>query len=138
MPETIFTTKKRTKIVCTIGPATSTKEKILQLIESGMDIARINFSHSNQDAHEKTFELLRDCEQESGRPLGILADLQGPKIRTGKLEKSAIELINGNKIWINNIAEFMGNEKEIGCTYPNIISDLDVDHKILIDDGKLL
>ncbi|MCC5816616.1 MAG: pyruvate kinase [Leptospira sp.] len=138
MPETILSSKKRTKIVCTIGPATSTKEKILQLIESGMDIARINFSHSNQDSHEKTFELLRECEQESGRPLGILADLQGPKIRTGKLEKSSIELVNGSNIWINNNADYIGNEKEIGCTYPNIITDLDVDHKILIDDGKLV
>lgn len=138
MSEKIINRKKRTKIVCTIGPATATKEKILQLIEAGMDIARINFSHSNHDTHEKTFDLLRDCEQESGRPLGILADLQGPKIRTGKLKNGPIELINGSRIKINNQSDFLGNEEEIGCTYPNIITDLDVDHKLLIDDGKLV
>lgn len=130
--------KKRTKVVCTIGPATASREKILQLIESGMDIARINFSHSNQDSHEKTFELLRNCEQESGRPLGILADLQGPKIRTGVVENDEIQISNGNRITINTQSDFPGNEKEIGCTYPNLISDLDVGHKILIDDGKLV
>jgi pyruvate kinase len=130
--------KKRTKIVCTIGPSTSTKEKILELIKSGMDIARINFSHSSHDSHEKTFDILRECEQVSGRPLGILADLQGPKIRTSKVINDSIELINGSKIFINNQPEFIGNEKEIGCTYINIVTDLDVDHRILIDDGKLV
>lgn len=132
------TIKKRTKIVCTIGPATASKEKILELLQSGMDIARINFSHSNHDSHEKTFDILRECEQESGRPLGILADLQGPKIRTSKVKNDSIELINGSKIFINNQPDYIGDEEEIGCTYTNIITDLDIDHKILIDDGKLV
>ncbi|WCL48242.1 pyruvate kinase [Leptospira sp. GIMC2001] len=130
--------KKKTKIICTIGPATATREKILGLIDAGMDIARINFSHSNQNSHEKTYELLRECEQESGRPLGILADLQGPKIRTTKLKEGSIQLINGKKILINNIPDFIGDESELGCTYVNLISDLDVGNRVLIDDGKLV
>lgn len=130
--------EKRTKIVCTIGPATSTKEQILSLVQAGMDIARINFSHSTQDNHEKTYELLRECEQESGKPIGILADLQGPKIRTGKLKNDSLELLNGSKITINNQSDFIGDSNEIGCTYENLIMDLEVGHKVLVDDGKLV
>lgn len=129
---------KRTKIVCTIGPATSTKEQILSLIQAGMDIARINFSHSTQDNHEKTYDLIRECEQELGKPIGILADLQGPKIRTGKLKEDSLELKNGSKITINNQADFIGSIDEIGCTYANLILDLEVGHKVLVDDGKLV
>jgi len=131
-------TGKRTKIVCTIGPATSTKEQLLSLIQAGMDVARINFSHSTQDNHEKTYDLIRECEQESGKPIGILADLQGPKIRTSKLKGDSLELINGSKITINNQADFLGNIDEIGCSYSNIILDLEAGHKLLVDDGKLV
>lgn len=130
--------KKRTKIVCTIGPASADEKTILELIESGMDMARLNFSHSTHDYHKKVFEMLRLCEQKSGRPLGILADLQGPKIRTGKLVNGPIELKTGDKIYINADSNFPGTKEEIGCTYPNIIFDLEKDHRVLIDDGKLL
>jgi pyruvate kinase len=138
MSESILSSPvKRTKIVCTIGPATSSKERILALIQAGMDIARINFSHSSQDSHEKTYELIRECEQDSGRPIGILADLQGPKIRTSKLVGDSIELVNGAKIKINNHGDFLGTHHEIGCTYPNLVLDLEIGHRVLIDDGKL-
>ncbi|MEM7181806.1 MAG: pyruvate kinase [Spirochaetota bacterium] len=130
-------TKKKTKIVCTIGPTSNSEEMITRLIASGMDIARMNFSHSTHEQHKKIFETLRFCEQKSGRAIGILADLQGPKIRTGKLKDGPFELKTGDTIWINDQADFPGTPEEIGCTYKNIILDLEENHKVLIDDGKL-
>lgn len=129
---------KKTKIVCTIGPASSSEKQIWELIEAGMDIARLNFSHSDHNSHRKVFDTIRRCEQKAKRPIGILADLQGPKIRTGKLKDGPFELHNGDQIKINNKADFPGTKEEIGCTYPNIVSDLDINHKVLIDDGKIL
>ncbi|MBE7412050.1 MAG: pyruvate kinase [Leptospiraceae bacterium] len=133
-----YSSNKRTKIVCTIGPASSDEKTIMELLNAGMDVARMNFSHSTHESHKKTFELLRLCEQKSGRPLGILADLQGPKIRTGKISTGPIELKVGDQIFINNDPNFPGTKEEIGCTYQKIIEDLEIDNKVLIDDGKLV
>ncbi len=108
------------------------------MIESGMDVARLNFSHSTQDTHEKTYELLREAERETGRPLGIIADLQGPKIRTGKLKNSEIHLQKGERIQITSRDDFEGDAEMIGCTYKNLIADLKPGHRVLIDDGKLI
>ncbi|MCE9500308.1 MAG: pyruvate kinase [Leptospira sp.] len=129
---------KKTKIVCTIGPASASEDVITALIEAGMDVARMNFSHSDHSTHKKTFDLLRKCEEKAGRTIGILGDLQGPKIRTGKFQSGPVELRTGDKITINTLADFPGTKEEIGCTYPNLISDLDVGHKVIIDDGKLV
>lgn len=137
MPEDDKIPNKRTKIICTIGPASANRETILNLIYSGMDLARMNFSHSTHDYHKEIFELLRECEQESGKSIGILADLQGPKIRTGKLGTGPLELKSGDQIAINNKSDFLGTREEIGCTYQYILNDIDVGHKLLIDDGKL-
>lgn len=128
---------KRTKIVCTIGPSSNSKEVILKMLKAGMDIARINFSHSNQGEHEKTYELLRECEQIHGRPLGILADLQGPKIRTGSIPNQKLDLNAGDRIIITT-KEPPLHPNHITCTYKNLIHDLDIGHRVLIDDGKLL
>ncbi len=127
---------KRTKIICTIGPSSAKKETILDLIYSGMDLARMNFSHATHDYHREIYELLRECEEEAGVPIGILADLQGPKIRTGKL-KEPVDLKPGDRIFINNKADFVGDRNEIGCTYNYILNDIDVGHRFLVDDGKL-
>ncbi|MDF3820610.1 pyruvate kinase [Leptospira sp. 96542] len=137
MPEERKIPLKRTKIICTIGPASANRETILSLIYSGMDLARMNFSHSTHDYHKEVFELLRECEQETGSSLGILADLQGPKIRTGKLKSGPVELKSGDLISINHIADFPGTKDEIGCTYQYILNDIEPGHKLLVDDGKL-
>lgn len=128
---------KKTKIICTIGPASKDETVITKLIEAGMDISRMNFSHSTHAEHKKVFDTIRICEQRSGRPIGILADLQGPKIRTGKLQEGFIDLKVGDKIWINTQNDFIGNKEEISTTYTNFIKDVDVGHKVLIDDGKI-
>lgn len=129
---------KKTKIVCTIGPASSDENVIMQLIEAGMDIARMNFSHSTHVEHKKVFDTIRICEQRSGRPIGILADLQGPKIRTGKMKDGQIEVRTGDKIWINTIPDYLGTKEEISTTYQNFVKDVDIGHKVLIDDGKIV
>jgi pyruvate kinase len=128
---------KKTKIVCTIGPASKEESMITQLIEAGMDIARMNFSHSTHAEHKKVFDAIRICEQRSGRPIGILADLQGPKIRTGKLKDGPFDLRAGDKIWLNILPDYLGTKEEISTTYPNFIKDVDLGHKVLIDDGKI-
>ncbi|TGK31715.1 pyruvate kinase [Leptospira gomenensis] len=129
---------KKTKIVCTIGPASSSEETILSILKSGMDIARMNFSHGSHESHKRVYDTLRKCEQISGSPLGIMADLQGPKIRTGKLKLNSILLHKDQEIEIVPDAEFQGDEHKIGCTYPNLIQDIQVGDRILIDDGKLV
>ncbi|MCB1176896.1 MAG: pyruvate kinase [Leptospiraceae bacterium] len=128
---------KKTKIVCTIGPASRDEKMIMDLIDAGMDIARMNFSHSTHSDHKKIFDTLRFCEQKSGRPLGILADLQGPKIRTGKMKDGPFELHIGDKIWVNTQEDFLGSKEEINTTYSNFVKDVQVGHKVLIDDGKI-
>lgn len=130
-------TDKKTKIICTIGPATSSREMIQKLAEAGMDIARINFSHGDHSTHEKIYGHIRAVEKKIGRPLGILADLQGPKIRTTALKVAPFILNTGDEIWINNDPDFKGDRFELGCTYQYIVNDIQVDEKLLIDDGKL-
>jgi pyruvate kinase len=129
---------KKTKIVCTIGPASNTEEMITKLIEAGMDIARMNFSHSTHSEHKKVFEAIRICEQRAGRPIGILADLQGPKIRTGVLKDGPFDLIPGDTIYLNTQPDFLGTREEISTVYTNIINDVEIGHKVLIDDGKIV
>ncbi len=131
-------TNKKTKIVCTIGPASSSEKTISDLIEAGMDVARMNFSHSDHSSHKKVFDTLRICEQRSGRPVGILADLQGPKIRTGKMKDGPFDVHPGDRIYINTKNDFLGSKEEISTTYKNLITDIEVGHKVLIDDGKIL
>jgi pyruvate kinase len=129
---------KKTKIVCTIGPSSKDEATISKLIDAGMDIARMNFSHSTHAEHRKVFDTLRICEHRSGRPLGILADLQGPKIRTGKLKSGPFDINTGDTIFLNIQKDFLGSREEISTTYANIINDVEVGHKILIDDGKIV
>lgn len=129
---------KKTKIVCTIGPASNTEEMITKLIDAGMDIARMNFSHSTHSEHKKVFEAIRICEQRAGRPIGILADLQGPKIRTGVLKDGPFDLHPGDTIYLNTQSDFLGTREEISTVYTNIINDVEIGHKVLIDDGKIV
>src|SRR5688572_19832359 len=86
---------RRAKIVCTLGPATRTPEMIGGLIDAGMDVARLNFSHGDYDSHAQTLRMVRAEAQKRGRAVGILQDLQGPKIRVGKFASGAVELVPG-------------------------------------------
>ncbi len=128
---------RRAKIVCTLGPASSSQEMLEKLIHAGMDVARLNFSHGTHADHLATIERLRAAQLKVRKPVGILGDLQGPKIRTGKLENGAVELIEGKEISITMSETFLGNVDLIGTTYLHLAADVNVGDRILLDDGLL-
>lgn len=128
---------KRTKIVATIGPATSDKETLSRMIDEGMNVARMNFSHGAHSDHEKVVEILREIDQEKGTHTAILADLQGPKIRIGDVENNGVALVNGENI---NIVckEILGTAEAVGTNYSSFAKDVEAGEKVLLDDGKLM
>jgi pyruvate kinase len=126
----------KTKIVCTIGPATSTPEMIEKLITAGMNVTRINFSHGEQETHGKTIEMIRNVAKKMGVDIAILADLQGPKIRTNRFPGGSIKLEKGAQIKIV-ASKDDGSEGIITTTFTNIITDAAEGDRILMDDGLL-
>lgn len=127
---------RKTKIICTIGPAVSEPQMLRRLADAGMDMARLNFSHGNHAEFEKTISVLREIEEEKGRPIGIMADIQGPKIRVGKLPKGQISIETGGKIRIVS-AEKTSKEDEIPTTYKELVNDVGPGKRILLDDGLM-
>ena len=127
---------KRTKIVATLGPASSKKEVLLSMIKAGVDVCRLNFSHGKQEDHLKTIEIIREINSKYKTHVGILADLQGPKIRIGMVQDGGIHLINGNQIEITT-NELIGNDKQIYITYDSFPKDVRAGEVILLDDGKI-
>ncbi len=127
---------KRTKIVATLGPASSSKETLLSMIKAGVDVCRLNFSHGSQEDHQKVIDTIREINKQYKTNVGMLADLQGPKIRIGKVKEGGIQLINGSRIEITT-NELIGNEKQIYITYQNFPKDVRAGEIILLDDGKL-
>jgi pyruvate kinase len=128
---------RRAKIVCTLGPASLNQEMLEQLLASGMDVARLNFSHGSHEQHAKTIEMLRAASLKVRKAVGILGDLQGPKIRTGRLTDGAIELKEGAEFSITTDESVPGTEKIVSTTYPHLASDVNVGDRILLDDGLL-
>lgn len=126
---------RRTKIVATIGPASSSPEMIRQLISAGMDVARLNFSHGNYDDHAKVIQTLRSVSGELNRPVTILQDLQGPKIRVGKLGGKVIPLVGGQKVTIVPENEFNGEPGVIPVDYPFVAEEAKPGMQILLADG---
>ncbi|WP_207424524.1 pyruvate kinase [Desertivirga brevis] len=127
---------KRTKIVATLGPASSPKETLLSMIKAGVDVCRLNFSHGSQEDHQKVIDTIREINRQYKTNVGILADLQGPKIRIGKVKEGGIQLVNGSRIEITT-NELIGDEKQIYITYQNFPKDVRAGEIILLDDGKL-
>ncbi|HNN47469.1 MAG TPA: pyruvate kinase [Marmoricola sp.] len=127
---------RKAKIVCTLGPATSSKEKIRQLIDAGMDVARLNMSHGTHEDHLETYLNVRRASEESGHGVGILADLQGPKIRLGSFAEGSSILIRGQQLTITT-RDIPGDGDLISTTYPGLPGDVQVGDPILIDDGRV-
>ena len=123
-----------TKIVCTLGPASSTREQIKSLVEAGLNVARINFSHGTHAQHAATIALVREVSEECGRPVAILGDLQGPRIRIGDLTET-IELERGADLVL--APEEVAAPGEIPVTYEELSQDVHVGDRILINDGLL-
>ncbi|NDB08468.1 MAG: pyruvate kinase, partial [Actinobacteria bacterium] len=131
------TWKRRAKIVCTMGPAVASQEKITQLIESGMNVARLNLSHGDYAEHERLFEIIRASALKAGRPVAILVDLQGPKIRLGRFSSGPHRLSVGDKFTIT-IDEIDGDSSRASTTYKGLPGDCKKGDLILIDDGSVM
>ncbi len=127
----------KTKIVATLGPASSSPEKIKQLIQAGVNVFRLNFSHGSHEQHKITYTNVRNAAKELNRIIGILLDLQGPKIRVGSFEKGTIELIGGHNFCLCCGNDFLGDDTQVSVSYKDLYKDVSVGDELLLDDGKL-
>ncbi len=127
---------RRAKIVATLGPATSTIEQITALVESGMDVARLNFSHGAHADHEKAYHLVREASDRTGHAVAILADLQGPKIRLGTFADGPVTWRTGEPVTIT-VEDVEGTAERVSTTYKELAHDARVGDRLLVDDGKL-
>tara|TARA_B100000212_G_scaffold75729_1_gene53600 strand:- start:327 stop:1757 length:1431 start_codon:yes stop_codon:yes gene_type:complete len=125
----------RTKIIATIGPSSSDYQILREMVIKGVDVVRLNFSHGSHKDHKKVISNVRKISDELGVPITILQDLQGPKIRVGKLEKEQIVLKDGNNLSVSS-KNIIGNQDSISIDN-NVIGDIKIGEKILIDDGKI-
>jgi pyruvate kinase len=130
---------RRTKILATLGPASASKEVLSGLLRSGVNLIRLNFSHGDDSSHLAALSLVRETAGELKLPVGIIADLQGPRIRTGLLKEKSVTLIPGKKITITTAKDddFRGDELIITTTYKGLAEDVSPDNRILIDDGLI-
>lgn len=127
----------KTKVIATVGPASSTREQILELMVAGVDVFRLNFSHGSYEDHKKVLDIIRELNQKFEFNVCILQDLQGPKIRVGDIEGGKIELVKGEKIRITTDKGVMGTKERISCAYEDLVRDVKIGEPILMDDGKL-
>lgn len=127
---------RKAKIVCTIGPSSSSKSVIRGLIKAGMNVARLNFSHGSHEDHQKAVEIIRETAKASGSPVAILQDLGGIKIRVGSLKGGSVMLKKGSTLKIVT-EQIVGDEKTVSISYPHLLDDAAIGDRILLDDGLL-
>jgi len=127
---------KRTKIVATMGPSTASKEVLKEMFQSGLNVCRLNFSHGTHEDHENTIRMIRDLNTETGLSVAILADLQGPKIRTGKMTDNGINLEPGDTVKITT-KDVLGTSERFSINYQGLPKDVKPGERLLLDDGKL-
>ncbi|OIJ12398.1 pyruvate kinase [Anaerobacillus alkalilacustris] len=127
---------RKTKIVCTIGPASESLEKLTQLIEAGMNVARLNFSHGDFEEHGQRIKNIREAAAKAGKYVAILLDTKGPEIRTNNFENGVAELKVGEEV-IVSMEEVMGTAEKFSITYPGLVDDVQIGSKILLDDGLI-
>jgi pyruvate kinase len=132
-------TPRRTKIVCTLGPASDDPKILDKMIEAGLDVARLNFSHGTAETHIKRAQVLRERAAAHNRSIGIIADLQGPKIRTGKFKDSKIILVEGEKFVLDaDMPLDAGTQHKVGVTYKTLPQDVATGATLLLDDGRIV
>ncbi|GGE52027.1 pyruvate kinase [Pullulanibacillus camelliae] len=127
---------RKTKIVCTIGPASESVDKLVELIQAGMNVARLNFSHGDHEEHGNRIKNIRQAEEITGKKVAILLDTKGPEIRTGDMETSKVLLEKGQQL-IVSMDEVKGNHEKISVTYKGLVNDVHPGSKILLDDGLI-
>lgn len=127
---------RKTKIICTLGPATEDDKVLRQLMIEGMNVARFNFSHGDHEQHKRNLERVRNCREELGLPIAALLDTKGPEIRVKNFKEGRVNLTNGQE-FILTTREIEGDEHAVSITYKNLIEDISVGNRILIDDGLI-
>ncbi len=127
---------KKTKIVATIGPASRNKETLRELIKAGANVFRLNFSHGTHDDHQKTIEMVRELNEELGTNIALLQDLQGPKIRVGKVENDGVPISPGQELIITT-EEMLGTSEKVSTVYQGLAQDVKPGDTILVDDGNI-
>jgi pyruvate kinase len=127
---------RRTKIVCTLGPAVASADKIRELVLAGMNVARLNFSHGEHADHQQNYEWVRQAAEETGRSVGVLADLQGPKIRLGRFAEEKTYWETGEEIRIT-VDDVSGTHDRVSTTYKQLARDARPGDRLLVDDGKV-
>ena len=128
--------RRRTKIIATLGPSSSTMEVMIRLFQAGADVFRLNFSHGTHDDHAARFAMIRELEKHFDRPIGILADVQGPKLRVGRFGGGRVHLQTGQKFRLDLNAT-PGNAQRVNLPHPEIIEAASIGSSLLLDDGKL-
>jgi pyruvate kinase len=130
---------RRAKIVATLGPASSDPSTVQKLIEHGVDVARLNFSHGRLDEHAEVLDRIRAASRRVAKPVAVLQDLQGPKIRTGPLKagKAGVALRSGAELVITTERELPGDEQLVSTTYPHLAQDVRAGDRLLVDDGLI-
>jgi len=130
---------RRTKIVATLGPATRSESAMRNLVRAGVDVVRINFSHGSADDHRESVALVRTIAREENRVVGILGDLQGPKIRISDFADGPIEVKRGDEFSVDvNYDDKAGNQQIVGCTYKALPDDISVGSVLVLDDGRVV
>ena len=130
-----MTKVRRTRIVCTIGPSSASPAVLRTMISAGMDVARMNFSHGNHETHRQVATNVREAAEDAGRPVALLGDLQGPKIRTGALESAFQRLVRGRTVFLT--AEPRKAENEIEVSHHELVEALRRGDRVLLDDGRI-
>jgi len=129
---------RKAKIVATIGPASNTRETIEALFHAGVDVFRMNFSHGTHEDHKRRLEIIRAVETEVGRPIGVLLDLQGPKLRIGTFSDGPVMLETGAQFRLDLDHKKPGDQRRVSLPHPEIFAALTEDASLLLDDGKKL
>ncbi|MBS4098667.1 MAG: pyruvate kinase [Sulfuricella sp.] len=129
--------RRRTKIVATLGPASSSPEMLNRMILAGIDVVRLNFSHGTPEEHIQRAELVRSLARENHRPVGVLVDLQGPKIRIGKFAEGKITLAKGDQFILDADCT-LGNQDRVGLDYKELTHDVKAGDRLLLDDGRIV
>src|SRR6185312_15480274 len=130
--------QRRTKIVATIGPASRDAETLARMVEAGMDVARLNFSHGSAEEHAETARLVRDAAGRAGRQVAILQDLPGPKLRIGPLREGIVELKPGDRLTFSADGdELEGDAKRMSVSWPGLADALEQDAVLYLADGSV-
>ncbi len=127
---------RQTKIIATLGPGSSTADMLASLFQAGADVFRFNFSHGTHEEHAERLKLVRALEEKAGRPIAVIADLQGPKLRVGKFADGSVTLESGSQFRLD-LSEELGNIARVGLLHPEIFAALRPGSVLLLDDGKL-